>query len=169
MPLPASPPITMAQVRAEFGGTAGVTKLAAYVRGGAYVPNTGTNAGVPTSVPIRLNQLCGASALVLAASASPTSVYGAYVPPPAGTHTATSTSTTCTVTGSAGSLTYNWNRVSGDATTVANSSGSSSTTFSASVNAVNNLRSSVWRCTVTDSVLGVVQSNNVNVTLEYII
>jgi hypothetical protein len=163
MTTPASPPITMAQVRAEFGGTAGVTKLSAYVRGGAYVPNTGTNAGVPTSVPITLSQLCGASSVVFSASASPTSVYGSRITP----GTATSSSSTATPSGAGGSVTYLWQYVSGDAAIAANTSTSSTTTWSVTVNGANPSRTAVWRCKVTDSVYGITYTNNVTVTLEY--
>lgn len=62
MALPASPPISMSQVYAEFGGAG--QPLTAFVRGGAYVPNTGTNAGVPTAPPISLQQLLGAAATI---------------------------------------------------------------------------------------------------------
>lgn len=60
MALPASPPISMAQIYAEFGGAG--QPLTAFVRGGAYVPNTGTNAGVPTAPPIDLLDFLSASA-----------------------------------------------------------------------------------------------------------
>ena len=62
MALPASPPLSMSQVYAEFGGAG--QPLTAFVRGGAYVPDTPTNAGVPTAPPINLLQLLGASAYV---------------------------------------------------------------------------------------------------------
>lgn len=60
MALPASPPISMSQVYAEFGGAG--QPLTAFVRGGAYVPNTGANAGVPTAPPIDLLDFLGATA-----------------------------------------------------------------------------------------------------------
>lgn len=61
MTLTASPPITLAQVAAEFGVSL-PANLASFVRGGAYVPDTGTNAAVPTALPIDLLDLLGASA-----------------------------------------------------------------------------------------------------------
>lgn len=60
MTLPATPPITLAQVRAEFVAPA-ATPLHAFVRGGAWVPDNATNAGVPSAAPIALHQLCGAA------------------------------------------------------------------------------------------------------------
>jgi hypothetical protein len=163
MALPATPPISMAQVRAEFGGTTS-TPLSAYVRGGAYVPNTPANSGVPTSTPIRLAQLCGATALgPLTATASPLSLYGTRATP----GTATTPSCTCAVANSVGSLSYSWVRVSGD--TGINVSGAiASVTFSGTVNNTTPYRSGTWRCDVTDSVRGAVSSNTITVELEYV-
>jgi hypothetical protein len=162
MTTPASPPITMAQVRAEFGGTAGVTKLSAYVRGGAYVPNTGTNAGVPTSVPIRLNQLCGASAWALTASASPSTLYATR----ATAGTVVSGHSTVSYSGNSGAVSYLWSRVSGDAAIACSSTTNFSPTWSASVGPANPSRVAIWRCQVTDSV-GSVFTNTVTITLEF--
>lgn len=61
MTLPASGNLSLSQVRAEFGAP-GTTALGAFLRGGAWVPNTGANAGVPTALPISLRSLLGASA-----------------------------------------------------------------------------------------------------------
>lgn len=60
MALPSSGPLTLQQVYAEFGAPDG-TRLTQLVRGGAYVPNTGTNAGVPMAPPITLRDFLGAS------------------------------------------------------------------------------------------------------------
>lgn len=57
MPVSASP--TLAQVVAEFGGPG---NLAAYVRGGAYVPDTPTNAAIATvASSLKLSQFANAS------------------------------------------------------------------------------------------------------------
>lgn len=63
MALPSSPPINYLQILAEFGAPAG-TPITAMVRGGAYVPNTAQNAGVPTAPPIDVLDFLGASAVV---------------------------------------------------------------------------------------------------------
>lgn len=60
MALPASPPISLLQVCAEFGAPAG-TPLTSFLRGGAWVPNTPANAAVPAALPINILQLLGAS------------------------------------------------------------------------------------------------------------
>lgn len=160
MTLPASPPITMAQVRAEFGGVAGTTKLSAYVRGGAYVPNYPANSGVPTAVPIRLAQLCGATATPpLTASAAPASL--SRVTKPSGTDTTSA----CAVTtsGGSGSKTYAWARVSGSASINCTSPSASSTTFSAAFTS-GVIYTAVWACTVTDA-SGSATTNNVSVEI----
>lgn len=163
MALPASPPISMAQVRAEFGGTTS-TPLSAYVRGGAYVPASAANSGVPTAPPIRLAQLCGASALgALSATASPAALYASRGTP----GTATTAACAVSVANSTGTLTYAWTRLSGDASTAV-SGATATVTFAATVNGPNPVRSSVWRCNVTDSVRGTVSTNSVSVDLEYV-
>ena len=60
MALTATPPITLSAVCTEFGAPAG-TPLAAFLRGGVYVPDTPTNAAVPAALPIALLDLLGAS------------------------------------------------------------------------------------------------------------
>lgn len=161
MVMPASVPVTMAQLRTEFGGTAGVTKLSAYVRGGSYVPNTPRNAGVPTSVPVRLNQFVGASKLQC--TISPGSLYASRATP----GTATTAACTRTVSGATGGTTTLWSRVSGDTGINITSSTGSSTTFSGTVNVANPTRTATFKCRVTDTVTNVDSNTNVTVTLEY--
>ncbi len=60
MTLPTEKPISLAQVRAEFGAPLG-TALGAFVRGGAWVPDVPQNSGVPTAKPISLGNLLGAT------------------------------------------------------------------------------------------------------------
>ena len=57
-------PISLADVRAEYGAPLG-TALGAFVRGGAFVPDTAGNAGVPTVKPISLGDLLGSSAFTV--------------------------------------------------------------------------------------------------------
>lgn len=61
MTLPASGNLSMSAILAEFGAPPG-TPLTAFLRGGAWVPNTPINVGVPTSLPISIRNLLGASA-----------------------------------------------------------------------------------------------------------
>jgi hypothetical protein len=58
--LPSSGPISLAQLRDEFGGTNPVS-LGQYYRGGSLVPNSTLNASVPTSGAISLSQFYGTS------------------------------------------------------------------------------------------------------------
>ena len=159
MTTPATPPISMADVRAEFGGTVGVTKLSDYVRGGSFVPNITGNSGVPTAVPITLSQLCNASKAP-SASASPTSVSGTGVAPA----TVTSGSTTCTASGGFAGYTYSWTFVSGTALTV-NTATSASTTFSHHFVTTGTV-TAVYKCVITDSKGNTASSNNVSVSLD---
>lgn len=127
MALPANPPISMAQVKAEFGGTG---RLGDYLRGGPYVPNIPANLGVPASLPITLHQLCGATAAVpnpLNITLSTHSVIGQGL---AGT--VATPPVTATVTGGSGPITYSWQKTSGG-TIVAVSPSSQSTAFRATV------------------------------------
>ena len=60
MALPSSPPITLLQIKTEFGGGG---EFNSYVRGGAYVPDSAANAGIPTTAAgMRLLQFLGGSA-----------------------------------------------------------------------------------------------------------
>jgi hypothetical protein len=159
MTLPTSGNITLAQVRAEFGGAAG-TALHSYNRGGSRVPNTTKNAGIPTAAPITLHQFYGASAF--SASVSPSSVSGSR----ATIGTATTGACTCTPVG-ATSPTYTWTFVSGDSGVVPTAGTSATTAFSASVSAGNDARSAVYKCVVHDSAGGTVDSDTVTASLSF--
>lgn len=63
MTLPASGDLSLSMIISEFGGG---TKLGDFYRGGAYVPNTGTNAGVPASGDIRVGNFNGAASTAAA-------------------------------------------------------------------------------------------------------
>lgn len=112
MTLPASPPLSMSQVWAEFGAPAG-TPTSAFLRGGPWVPNTAQNAAVPTTLPIRITQLCGAAKtialLVSAADTTGNSWPGSN---------AIFGSSTGNATGGTPPYNYTWSRVSGDTFTI---------------------------------------------------
>jgi hypothetical protein len=138
------PPVSLAAVRAEFGAPAG-TPLHAFVRGGAWVPDTAQNSSVPTAPPIRLAQLAGAVKYQpVTATAAPTSASGSGSGPnPSGFVI----SNTVTVTGHGGNAayTYSWSIISGSV--AINAPSSASTYFSAQV---FNTLDAVARCTVSD-------------------
>lgn len=112
MTLPASPPISMDQVYAEFSAPVG-TPLHAFVRGGSYVPNIGANGGVPTAPPVTLHQLCGASAYQPPVISGPNTV--AWSGTPGGRVINWHTTSGQSVSGGNPSKTYSWVRISGSA------------------------------------------------------
>lgn len=61
MPLQTSGSISLADIQTEFGG-ASPTSISEYYKGGTYVPNTATNASVPTSGAISIGNFYGAAA-----------------------------------------------------------------------------------------------------------
>jgi hypothetical protein len=69
MALQGSGAISIGNLATEFGGST-PHSLSEYYRGGGLVPNTGTNANVPTSGQISLSQFYGAAAY--------TNIYGVY-------------------------------------------------------------------------------------------
>ena len=163
--VPTGLPLSMSTVRTALGGTAGTTQLSAYVRGGAFVGNFAPNLGVPTAVPITLSQLQGASTTAsYSASASPSSVIGSRITSGVAT---TSPSCAVIVTGGGGTKTYSWTRASGDTSTSISSSTSASVTWNRNCTVATVQYTSVWSCTVTDTVSGTTTTNNVAVELDY--
>jgi len=145
MTLPSTGAISMAMLRAEFGGAAG-TPLHSYYRGGAYVPNTAANAAIPTAPPITLHDFRGASAsTALSVSLSPPTITRLAAP-----GNVTTAVCTATATGGAGPRTYAWTRLSGATQITAVNPSSSATAFAATITASSNY-TAVFRCTVTDS------------------
>lgn len=161
MALPASGTITAQMIENEFGGAHPIS-LNEYYRGGARVPNTPTNASVPTSGTISYNDFHGASALTaLTASAS-----GNAFADSSFAGTLTTNTVTVTPSGGLAPYTYAWTRISGDTSTTCNSPSSASTNWSATVGAVNPDRNSTWRCRVTDSASQIFDVN-VSVSISY--
>lgn len=160
MTLPTSRPISLGQVCAEFGAPSN-TALGAFVRGGAWVPNTPANSGVPTSKPISLGDLLGASAATpLSASLNTSTTSGSGVHPA----TVTSGIVICTAAGGTGTYTYSWVLVSGTPLTVTNPT-LRNTSFSRSFPTAGST-TSVYKCTVTDSASNVVDSGTVTISLS---
>lgn len=67
MTLPASGPISLSDIRNEFGGSA-PDSLSEYYRGGAYVPNIPANNSIPTSGAISLSDFYGTTNLLISLS-----------------------------------------------------------------------------------------------------
>lgn len=150
MTLPTSGNLSLADIIAEFGAPAN-TKLSQLVRGGAYVPDTPANAGVPTAVPISLRDFLGASAVSIVVSSSPANVY-VYNNSSNPGGVLLSGGVTITATGGSGTYTYTWVFVSGDAGISRVSSGTPSGKVSTwSANVLNGAtRSALWKVQVND-------------------
>jgi len=161
MAVPSNPKLS--DVCAEFGAPA-TTPLSAFVRGGAWVPNTAANAGVPASLPINLAQLAGAVAYTPISLGGPTTAYGETFGTPTSQVTY-SNIITITVSGGNPGPSVSWTRISGDATMSLVLAGSSlGQQWSASVN-TNNSKTAVYRITVSDGVSSA--TRDVTVTLAH--
>jgi len=145
MTLPATPPISMSQIFAEFGAPAG-TSLGSFLRGGTYVPNTSPNAGVPASLPISMGQLCGASAYTPMVVSAP-NVNGDSWP---GSNAVFGNSSS-SVTGGIGPFSFAWTQISG-ATFTIDTPTAASTNFRRPGNPPQGtLATGTYRITYTDS------------------
>ena len=106
-------PVSLSKIITEFGSGGAPKNLGAYVRGGAYVPNTPANAAVATTAAaLKLSQFVGATkyTAVSITSANDSTVLvpgeGTYRPPP----------NTCAATGGSGTLTYSLSVVNAGST-----------------------------------------------------
>ena len=161
MPLPTSGPLTLNDIQTEFGGSNPIG-LDEYYAGGAYVPagTSGTYGAVPSSGAISIQNFYGTSKTVpLSISISPSSLYNSRT----GNGSLTSSPATGTGSGGTGPYTYAWTYVSGNSYTI-NSPSSATTTFTTSLIA-GQLKSGVYRCTVTDS-LSATASATITVDME---
>lgn len=161
MTLPSSGPLTLADIQGEFGGSNPIS-LSEYYAGGGLVPSgtTGTYGAVPSSGAISIQNFYGTSnAAPLSVSISPSSLYNSRT----GNGSLTSSPATGTGSGGTGPYTYAWTYVSGNSYTI-NSPSSATTTFTTSLTA-GQLKSGVYRCTVTDS-LSATASATITVDME---
>lgn len=159
-----SNPPSLSSVVAVFGGPG---NLAAYYRGGPYVPSNSKNTAIATSASsLKLSQFAGAMTSVTA-SVSPTSVSGSSSSN-LQQGPATSNTTTASGTGGGGSYTYAWSYVSGDTTITCNGSTSATASFSATNIFDGSPKTGVWKCTVSDSTTSSSSSANVSITLSHI-
>lgn len=155
----AGPPVSLKNVRAVFGAPAG-TRLSAFVRGGAWVPNNSSNGGVPLAPPIRLSDLAGATdAPPLSVTASPNPAIKSETGS-APTAIVTSPTVTASVSGGSGTYTYDWTASS----SLTVSASGNKAFFSAELAAGDVLNASAT-CTVHDGPYSA--SVNVPITLSY--
>ena len=146
MPLPTSGQITAEMIRNEFGG-GNPFNIRDYYRGGPRVPNTGANAGVPTSGRISFASFYGASASSpLTMSISPTTINRTNLP----VGSAQSASVNVTPNGGTGGYTYSSVIISGFGISLTNPNGS--TPGGSATGQANGQEYSITvRTTVTDS------------------
>jgi hypothetical protein len=155
MPLQSSGAISLQNLATEFGGST-PHSISEYYRSGGLVPNTGTNAGVPTSGTVSLSQFYSTSAVTNHTVGQSGTPYGSgQTGTPGGTVVVTTDPVTATVSNGVGPFTYSWGYISGDTFTV-NAASSATTDFTKSaaapgVDGTFNRFQGVYRCTVTDT------------------
>lgn len=163
MALPASPPITSEMIRAQYGGGLPF-RIQDYYRGGARVPNTAANSGVPTSGTISLQSFLGQGGSggggSLTASASSANKSD-FVSEPAPAFKTVSASGNVSVAGGSGSYTCTWSHLSGSTAIPTPGANVFSPSFSASV-PKNDTVSAVKRCTVSDGTSSTTADMSVN-------
>lgn len=167
MALPASPPITSEMIRQQYGGALPFN-IRDYFRGGARVPNTGVNSGIPTSGTISFANFLGqggsggGSSLVVSNSGA---VGSQFRNEPAPASLTVSANGTVFASGGSGAYTCTWLHISGSTAIGTPGANNFSPSFSASVGK-NTAIVAVKRCTVSDGVNTPV-STDMNVRLEY--
>lgn len=167
MALPSSPPITSEMIRLQYGGALPFN-LRDYYRGGARVPNTAANSGVPTSGAISLLNFLGQGGSGGGGGALTATNSGAigsqYVSEPAPPSLTVSADGNVSVTGGSGTYTCTWSHLSGTTSIPTPAVNVFSPSFSATVSK-NSSRTAVKRCTVSDGLTSV--NTDMTVTLEY--
>lgn len=145
MALPTSGNLSFSQIIAEFGGGAGA-KLTDYYRGGARVPDTAANAGVPTSGQISIRQFLGASATVANTITKSGDAYG-YLYDEFGTYGESTAVSSDRIFFTGTNLTgiSSWNRVSGSVMAVSYRSSDLSMYFTSDPVWANTTNSAVYR------------------------
>lgn len=154
MALPGSGTLTLEMIRAEFGGGYPIA-LSQYYRGGGLVPNTGTNAAVPTSGAISVSNFYGAANYTPMSLGKSGDAYGSNFTTVAGGNVSVTTdSVTISVSNGLGPFSYSWSYLSGASAGVGSPS-SATTTFSRTAAAPvvdgENVVTGYYRCTVTDA------------------
>lgn len=147
MALPSSGAISLLAIQNEFGG-ANPISISEYYKGGANVPNTTTNASVPTSGTISFNDFHGASDVPPLSGTKSGNAFGTRNT----SGVAVSNSVTITPSGGVSPYTYAWSFVSGDSGINIDSPTAASTTWSALVSSANSDRSGTYKCRITDHV-----------------
>lgn len=139
MPLPSSGTLKASDIAAEFGVSVPYD-LSDFYRGGAHVPNTAANVGIPTSGSMSMSDFYGAAA-THTVSVSDVNVVGA--------NGDLVSSSTATVTKGKGPFTYAWSwAADGAGITIDNPT---SATTGLTSNGFNTFRGGTLQCSVTDT------------------
>lgn len=169
MPLPSSGPITLAMIRAFYGGAA-PDSIFEYYKGGAYVPNTAGNATVPTSGAISLFNFYGqggggggGGSPISASNSGANGTLFQNEPAPA-TRNVSATGSVL-ATGGTGSYTCTWSHISGSVAIATPGANVFNPSFTNAVPKNTGL-TAVKRCTVSDGV-NTPASTDMTVLLEY--
>ena len=147
MALPSSGPLSLADIQTEFGGGNPIS-LSEYYAGGGLVPpgTTGTYGAVPSSGEISIRNFYGTSAAVpLSIIISPSNIANTRT----GSGSITSDPATGIASGGSGGYSYAWTFISGNSYTI-NTPSTATTSFTTFLSA-GQIKSGVYRCTVTDS------------------
>lgn len=161
MAVPSNPKLS--DVYAEFGAPAG-TGLSQFLRGGPYVPNVAANAGVPTSLPIRLSQLAGAVKYIPISLGGSTVIQGSTCGLPTSQTTYTSGGS-ITVSGGNPGPSISWAYIGGDASVVQNVGGLTPQWNSAVNRGAS--KSATYRITVSDGVSSATRDVTVNLFHDF--
>lgn len=157
MALPTSGNLSLSQVRAEFGAPV-ATPLSAFLRGGAWVPDTAANVAVPTVLPISLRQLLGSSAIPPLSVTAPDIDAGSIAPDDA------IGSSIAVVSGGIGPFSYAWSWVVGGTGITLSNAATATVTATKTTSGVS---SGTARVTVTDAGDGgKTAAHDISITLE---
>lgn len=153
MAVPPNP--KMSDITTEFLAPLG-TPLSQFLRGGPYVPNTAQNAGVPTSLPLSMSQLVGASRVLPTLAVNVTPDTSVKLDDRGNTITE---AFTANISGGVGPFSYSWFFAAGGANiSLLNSSSQVCTATSSTTPApISVNRTGTLQCTVTDHGAGGVQ------------
>lgn len=166
MTLPASGPLTAEMIRAQYGGSLPF-RIRDYLRGGGLVPNTGANAGVPTSGAISFSSFYGqgGSGGGGALSATNSGATGSvFQNEPAPASRSVTGNGNVFATGGTGSYTCTWSHISGSTAIPTPGANVFSPSFTATV--VKSIPlTAVKRCAVSDGVNST--STDMSVNLQY--
>jgi hypothetical protein len=163
MAIPASGAVSLLDLQDEFGGATPIS-INEYYKGGANVPNTTTNASVPTSGTISFDDFHGASDIPPLSGTKSGNAFGSRNAPGG---TVVTNSVTITPSGGVAPYTYAWSYVSGDNLTI-DSPTSATTSFEGIVSGAAPDKVGTYKCRITDHVGTIFDVTGVTAEIEMI-